>query len=241
VVRLLLLGGTAEARALASRLHPDVQVVSSLAGRVPDPALPVGEVRIGGFGGVEGLQRWLADSPVDAVVDATHPFAATITTNAAKACRELGLPHLLLARPAWPHGTSIVVGSDTVAAKVVAGNGYSRVFLTTGRSGVSAFTRLDAWFLIRAVTPPDADVMPLRHQLLLSRGPYRYDDELNLLREHRIDALVTKNSGGDMTRGKLDAAEALGVPVVMVGRPALPDGVRAVSTVAEAEAWVRAL
>jgi precorrin-6A/cobalt-precorrin-6A reductase len=241
VVRILLLGGTAEARALATRLHPDVQVVSSLAGRVPDPALPVGEVRIGGFGGVEGLQRWLADSPVDAVVDATHPFAATITANAAKACRELGLPHLVLARPAWPHGTSIVVGSDTVAAKVVAGNGYSRVFLTTGRSGVSAFTRLDAWFLIRAVTPPDADVMPLRHQLLLSRGPYRYDDELNLLREHRIDALVTKNSGGDMTRGKLDAAEALGVPVVMVGRPALPDGVRAVSTVAEAEAWVRAL
>jgi precorrin-6A/cobalt-precorrin-6A reductase len=241
VVRLLLLGGTAEARALASRLHPDVQVVSSLAGRVPDPALPVGEVRIGGFGGVEGLQRWLADSPVDAVVDATHPFAATITANAARACRELGLPHLLLARPAWPHGTSIVVGSDLMAAKVVAGNGYSRVFLTTGRSGVSAFTRLDAWFLIRAVTPPDAGVMPLRHQLLLSRGPYRYDDELNLLREHRIDALVTKNSGGDMTRGKLDAAEALGVPVVMVGRPALPDGVRAVSTVAEAEAWVRAL
>jgi precorrin-6A/cobalt-precorrin-6A reductase len=212
-----------------------------LAGRVPDPALPVGAVRIGGFGGVEGLQRWLADSPVDAVVDATHPFAATITANAAKACRELGLPHLLLARPAWPHGTSIVVGSDTVAAKVVAGNGYSRVFLTTGRSGVSAFTRLDAWFLIRAVTPPDAGVMPLRHQLLLSRGPYRYDDELNLLREHRIDALVTKNSGGDMTRGKLDAAEALGVPVVMVARPALPDGVRGVSTVAEAEAWVRAL
>jgi precorrin-6A/cobalt-precorrin-6A reductase len=241
VVRLLLLGGTAEARALAARLHPGVQVVSSLAGRVPDPALPVGEVRIGGFGGVEGLQRWLADSPVDAVVDATHPFAATIAANAARACRELGLPHLLLARPAWPHGTSILVGSDAGAAKVVAGNGYSRVFLTTGRSGVGAFARVDAWFLIRAVTPPDGGAMPLRHQLLLSRGPYRYDDELKLLREHRIDALVTKNSGGDMTRAKLDAAETLDVPVVMVGRPALPDGVRAVSTVAEAEAWVRAL
>ena len=115
------------------------------------------------------------------------------------------------------------------------------MFLTTGRSGVGAFARVDAWFLIRAVTPPDGGAMPLRHQLLLSRGPYRYDDELKLLREHRIDALVTKNSGGDMTRAKLDAAEALGVPVVMVGRPALPDGVRAVSTVAEAEAWVRAL
>jgi precorrin-6A/cobalt-precorrin-6A reductase len=241
MVRLLLLGGTGEARALASLLHPDVQVISSLAGRVPDPALPVGEVRIGGFGGVDGLQRWLAESGVDGVIDATHPFAATITANATTACRELALPHLVLARPAWPNGTAVVVGSDGIAAKVVAGKGYSRVFLTTGRTGVGAFAGLDAWFLIRAVTPPDGDVLPLRHQLLLSRGPYRYDDELDLLREHRIDALVTKNSGGDMTRAKVDAADALGVPVVMVDRPPLPDGVRAVSTVAEAEAWVRAL
>ena len=241
MVRLLLLGGTAEARALASRLHPDVQVISSLAGRVPDPALPVGEVRIGGFGGIEGLQRWLAESGVDGVVDATHPFAATITANAATACRTLDLPHLLLARPAWPNGTATVVDSDTEAAEVIAGNGYSRVFLTTGRTGVGAFTGVDAWFLIRAVTPPDGGVLPLRHHLVLSRGPYHYDDELELLRVHGIDALVTKNSGGDMTRAKVDAADALGVPVIMVDRPPLPDGVRAVSTLAEAEAWVRAL
>jgi precorrin-6A/cobalt-precorrin-6A reductase len=241
VVRLLLLGGTAEARALASRLRADVSVISSLAGRVPDPALPVGEVRIGGFGGAEGLQRWLAESGVDAVVDATHPFAATITANAAAACRALGLPHLVLARPAWPNGAAIVVGSDTEAAEVVAGKGCSRVFLTTGRTGVGAFTAVDAWFLIRAVTPPDGEVLPSRCQVLLSRGPYRYDDELELLGAHRIDALVTKNSGGDMTRAKVDAAEALGVPVIMVDRPPLPDGVRAVPTVADAEAWVRAL
>ena len=241
MVSLLLLGGTAEARALVSRLHPDVLVISSLAGRVPDPALPVGEVRVGGFGGSDGLQRWLADSGVDGVIDATHPFAATITANAAAACRALGLPHLLLARPAWPNGTAIVVESDTEAAKVVSHDGYSRVFLTTGRTGVGAFARVDAWFLIRAVTPPDGGALPLRHELLLSRGPYRYDDELALLRVHRIDALVTKNSGGDMTRAKVDAADALGVPVVMVDRPPLPDGVCAVSTLAEAEAWVRAL
>ena len=239
MVRLLLLGGTAEARALAARLLPEVQVISSLAGRIPDPALPVGEVRIGGFGGVEGLRRWLAESGVDAVLDATHPFAATITANAATACRGLGMPYAVLARPAWPHGTAIVVESDTAAAKAVAGNDYSRVFLTTGRTGVGAFAGLGAWFLIRAVTPPDDATLPLRHQLLLSRGPYRYDDELNLLREHRIDALVTKNSGGDMTRAKVDAADALGVPVVMVDRPPLPDGVHAVPTVAEAETWVR--
>jgi precorrin-6A/cobalt-precorrin-6A reductase len=216
-----------------------VQVISSLAGRVPDPALPVGEVRVGGFGGVEGLQRWLADSGVDAVVDATHPFAATITANAATACRELGLPHVVLARPAWPHGSAIVVESDTVAAKVVSGNGYSRVFLTTGRTGAGAFACVDAWFLIRAVTPPDGDSLPPRHRLLLSRGPYRYDDELELLREHHIDALVTKNSGGDMTRAKVDAAEALGVPVVMVDRPPLPQGVMTVRTVDDAADWVR--
>ncbi len=238
-MRVLLLGGTSEGRALAARLHPEVDVVSSLAGRVPDPALPVGEVRIGGFGGVEGMRRWLVDSKVDAVVDATHPYAATITAHAAAVCDELGLPHLVLARPAWPPGDAIVVGSDAEAAKTVAAERYSRVFLTTGRSGTAAFADVDAWFLIRAVTAPDPDTLPPRHQLVLSRGPYHYDDELALLRDHRIDALVTKNSGGQMTRPKLDAAAALGVAVVMVDRPPLPDGVTTVSTVDDAAAWVR--
>lgn len=239
-MRLLLLGGTAEARALAARLHPRIEVISSLAGRVPDPALPVGEVRIGGFGGVDGLARWLQDERVDALVDATHPFAATITANAAQACRRLDLPSVVLARPPWPHGMATVVSSDVQAAEVVARNGYSRVFLTTGRSGSAAFAAVDAWFLIRAVTPPDSGALPVRHELVLSRGPYRYDDELRLLREHRIDAVVTKNSGGDMTRAKLDAAASLGVAVVMVDRPALPQGVDTVTTVDDAEAWVRA-
>ncbi|BBY09000.1 precorrin-6A reductase [Mycobacterium noviomagense] len=237
-MRVLLLGGTAEARALAPRLHPDVDVISSLAGRVPDPALPVGAVRIGGFGGVDGLRRWLRDEKVDAVVDATHPFAATITAHAAQVCEELGLPHLVLARPAWDHGDAIVVTSDTEAAKVVAEQEYSRVFLTTGRSGVGAFVHSDAWFLIRAVTAPDSDRLPRRHQLLLSRGPYDYAGEYALMREHRIDALVTKNSGGQMTRAKLDAAAALDIPVVMVDRPPLPPGVTTVGSVAEAVEWV---
>jgi precorrin-6A/cobalt-precorrin-6A reductase len=238
-MRVLLLGGTSEGRALAACLHPEVDVISSLAGRVPDPALPVGEVRIGGFGGVEGMRRWLVDSKVDAVIDATHPYAATITAHAAAVCDEMGLPYLVLARPAWPPGDAIVVGSDAEAAKTVAAERYSRVFLTTGRSGTAAFVDVASWFLIRAVTAPDVDTLPRRHRLVLSRGPYLYDDELALLRDHRIDALVTKNSGGQMTRPKLDAAAALGVAVVMVDRPPLPGGVTTVSTVDDAAAWVR--
>jgi precorrin-6A/cobalt-precorrin-6A reductase len=238
-MRILLLGGTSEARALAARLHPDIDVISSLAGRVPDPALPVGEVRVGGFGGVDGMRRWLSDAGVRAVIDATHPYAATITAHAAAVCGELGLPHLVLARPGWDPCDAIVVGSDAEAAGTVAAKGYSRVFLTTGRSGTAAFVDVDAWFLIRAVTAPDADTLPRRHQLVLSRGPYRYDDELAILREHHIDALVTKNSGGAMTRPKLDAAAALDIPVVMVDRPPLPPNVTTVATVDEAAAWVR--
>ncbi|HTX94259.1 MAG TPA: cobalt-precorrin-6A reductase [Mycobacterium sp.] len=237
-MRVLLLGGTAEARALAKCLHPQIEIVSSLAGRVPDPALPVGPVRIGGFGGVAGLRRWLVDERVGAVVDATHPFAATITAHAAEVCADLAIPHLVLARPAWDPGGAIVVDSDTQAAKTVDQQGYSRVFLTTGRSGAKAFADSGAWFLIRAVTEPDGATLPRHHQLVLSRGPYPYDHELALLREHHIDALVTKNSGGAMTRAKLDAASALAIPVVMVARPPLPAGVRSVGTVEEAAQWV---
>lgn len=237
-MRILLLGGTSEARALAAKLHPEVGAISSLAGRVPDPALPVGEVRIGGFGGVDGMRRWLAENPVDAVVDATHPYAATITANAAVVCAELGMPHVVLARPAWPPGDAIVVDTDTQAAKTVVDEGFSRVFLTTGRSGTAVFADVDAWFLIRAVTAPDPQTLPRRHVLVLSRGPYRYEDELALLRAHRVDALVTKNSGGSMTRPKLDAAAALGISVVMVDRPPLPTGVHTVATVSEAVEWV---
>lgn len=240
-MRVLLLGGTAEGRALAKRLRPDIDIVSSLAGRVPDPALPVGPVRIGGFGGVEGLRRWLLDERIDAVIDATHPFAATMTAHAAEACGELQMPHLVLARPAWDPGSAIVVESDSKAAEAVAQERFSRVFLTTGRSGTKAFADSDAWFLIRAVTEPDPASLPGRHQLVLSRGPYRYDGEAALMRHHRIDALVTKNSGGEMTRAKLDAAVALGIPVVMVARPPLPAGVTAVGSVDEAAEWVTRL
>lgn len=240
-MRLLLLGGTGEARALAARLHPGIDIVSSLAGRVPDPALPVGPVRIGGFGGVDGLARWLRDNGIGAVVDATHPFAATMTAHAAQVCGHLGLPHLVLARPAWDPGAARVVGSDVEAAEAVAQQGFSRVFLTNGRSGVAPFAGSDAWFLIRVVTAPDSDVLPVHHELLLSRGPYGYGDEYALLRDRAIDVLVTKNSGGELTSAKLAAAADLGVAVVMIDRPPLPAGVTTVSTVQEAVDWVAGL
>jgi precorrin-6A/cobalt-precorrin-6A reductase len=236
-MRVLLLGGTAEARALAERLHPKVDIISSLAGRVPDPALPVGPVRIGGFGGIDGLRDWLVDNDITAVIDATHPFAATITANAAAACGGLDLPHLVLSRPPWDPAGATVVASDTEAAEIIANKGYSRVFLTTGRSGVAAFSGSDAWFLIRLVTAPDVGALPRNHELLLSRGPYDYDDERELLRSRGIEALVTKNSGGAMTRAKLDAASSLGADVLMIQRPALPDGVAVVSSVQDAVVW----
>ena len=237
-MRVLLLGGTAEGRRLAARLHPQTDVISSLAGRVPDPALPAGPVRIGGFGGVEGLRQWLRDNDITAVIDATHPFAATMTANAAAACAELALPHLLLSRPAWDPGDAELVASDREAADVVAAKGYSRVFLTTGRSGTTAFRDSGAWFLIRVVTAPQAENLPRDHELLLSRGPYRYEDEHRLMRDHRIDVVVTKNSGGELTRPKLVAAQALGVDVVMIDRPPLPAGVTVVDSVDDAVGWL---
>lgn len=240
-MRVLLLGGTSEARSLAARLHPGVEVITSLAGRVPDPALPVGEVRIGGFGGVDGLRHWLTDNDIDAVVDATHPFAAAMTAHAESACAELGLPHLVLYRTAWDPGNATLVGSHAEAADVVAARGYSRVFLTTGRSGMAAFAAHAAWFLIRMVTPPHPSDLPENHELLLSRGPYGYTDEYALMTAHKIDVLVTKNSGGPLTRAKIDAAQALGVAVVMIDRPPLPPGVSTVSDVVQAEDWVRRL
>jgi len=237
-MRVLLLGGTSEARALADRLHPDVDIISSLAGRVPDPALPVGPVRIGGFGGADGLRDWLSGNGITAVVDATHPFAATITAHAAAACAELGVPYVVLSRPPWDPAGATVVASDTEAAEVVAVMGYSRVFLTTGRSGVAAFSDSDAWFLIRMVTPPDPVTLPRKNRLVLSRGPYRYDDEHALMAQNGVQAVVTKNSGGAMTRAKLDAALALGVDVVMIRRPPLPAGAGIVGSVDAAQAWV---
>jgi precorrin-6A/cobalt-precorrin-6A reductase len=242
---VLVLGGTAEARALAGRLAdvPGLRVVSSLAGRVSQPALPAGEVRVGGFGGVEGLAAWVRDAGVGAVVDATHPFAETISAHAADACARAGVPLLRLARPGWEARDGDdwhEAGSLDEAAALLPALG-TRVFLTTGRQGLAAFAGLDElWFLIRCVDPPSG-AMPARREVLLARGPYDRVAEHALMQRFGVDVLVTKNSGGPLTSGKLDAARDLGLPVVMVSRPAPPPALAgSVPAVDDAFRWVLA-
>jgi len=239
---VLILGGTSEARDLASRLsaRPCLRVISSLAGRVKDPALPAGEVRIGGFGGVGGLADWLTEHDISAVVDATHPFAARISANATEACHRTGVPLLRVVRPPWlpGDGDNWHVASTLADAASMLPDMGSRVFLTTGRQGLGVFAPLSQlWFLIRCVDPP-AGPMPPQRQVILARGPYDADAELALMREHRIDVLVTKNSGGELTAGKLAAARDLGIPVVMVSRPQLAVAPGCCSSAEDAESWL---
>jgi precorrin-6A/cobalt-precorrin-6A reductase len=239
--QVLVLGGTGEARRLAAALVADgVDVLSSLAGRTAQPVLPEGPVRIGGFGGADGLADWLAEHRPRAVVDATHPFAAQITASAATAAAAHGTPLVRLQRPGWTPqlgDTWRFVDSLTAAADAVAG--FGSVFLTTGRQGVRAFADLPGRVLVRSVDPPD-EPLPAGATLLLDRGPFSVADELALMRQHAVDVVVTKDSGGHLTEAKLTAARELGIPVVLVRRPPLPDGVPVVATVEEALAWVRA-
>ena len=239
--RVLVLGGTADARELARLLHEDPRftVLSSLAGRVANPRLPVGETRIGGFGGPSGLAAFIADGGVDVLVDATHPFAATISRNAALAAETAGIPLIALVRPEWVPGEGDAwtrVPTVAGAAHVLARRDGGRAMLTTGRQDVGEFAALeDWWFLIRVVDAPSG-ALPPRHELLRDRGPYTIDSERDLLRENGIDVLVTKNSGGDLVSAKLAAARELGIEVIVVDRPERPAGVPTVPTAAAAYA-----
>jgi precorrin-6A/cobalt-precorrin-6A reductase len=201
-------------------------------------------VRVGGFGGPEGMARWLREHRVDRLIDATHPFADAISSNAAVAAASVHVPLLALRRPGWVPGPGDRwhdVASLADAARMLPELGR-RVFLTTGRQSLPAFAGPESdplTFLVRCVDPPEPPV-PSRMHVLLDRGPFTLDGEAELLRRYRIEVLVTKDSGGDATAAKLLAARAAGLPVVVVRRPPAPPGVRAVETVPEAAEWAQA-
>ncbi len=236
---ILVLGGTAEARELADALHERaITVTTSLAGRVARPRLPTGEVRIGGFGGPEALADWLREQQVRSVVDATHPFAERISLSAVTACAAANVPLLRLERPGWTArpGDRWTWVDDLDGAAAAIGSHQRRVLLTTGRQGLSAFSELDrAWFLIRCIDPPRPP-LPRHYEVILDRGPYTVTGELELIDRHEINLVVTKDSGGELTVAKLDAARERGLPVIVVRRPARP-GAESVTDVADAVAW----
>jgi len=241
--RLLILGGTGDAADLAARASQiaEIEVISSLAGRTQQPLTPkTGTVRIGGFGGAAGLAAFLLDRPIDLLIDATHPFAAQISANAAVAAAECNVPYLMLVRPAWERVEGdrwIEVASHSEAAKALSGQSQ-RVFLTIGRQELAEFAGLDSiWFLMRAIDPPALNTPVPKGKLLLARGPFTLEDERQLLLEYQIDTIVSKNSGGDATYAKIVAARELGIPVVMVQRPQIPD-VEQVADVEGAIAWL---
>jgi precorrin-6A/cobalt-precorrin-6A reductase len=238
-LRVLILGGTTEARQLAAACagQRGVETVSSLSGAVRAPRVPLGELRTGGFGGVDGLAGYLRAERIDAVVDATHPFATAITASAVEATAATGLPLVVLRRPGWsahPGDAWHRVPSLEVAAALLPGLG-KRIFLTTGRRSVDAFAGVPGcWFLARSVEPPEP--VPGNVTVLLDRGPFTVDGERELLATHRIDVLVTKDSGG--AAAKLTAARELGIVVVMVDRPPAPMNARVVASVAAVQLWL---
>ncbi len=242
--RLLLLGGTSEASRLARLLaeRDDLVVITSLAGRTASPLPQPGLVRVGGFGGTEGLAAYLRCEGISLVVDATHPFAAVMRWHAFAACGAEGVPRLRVERPAWSAGDGDLwtsVATMGAAAEEVASGRSTHVFLTIGRSDLDLFSvAADGrrrW-LIRSIDPPGfLTLAPAR--LVLDRGPFTEESEADLMAASGVDLLVSKNSGGDATAAKLAAARRLGIGVVMVERPSSPPGPVA-SSADEAARWV---
>lgn len=242
---VLILGGTAEAAALAEALDADlgarVDITTSLAGRTRAPRALPGHVRTGGFGGAGGLAQFLTANRVSVLVDATHPFAAEISANAAAASAVSGVPRLVLGRPEWvPRADDNWHFFDTCAAAAFALPRFGRrAFLTIGAQEIEAFAPLaDMWFLVRLIERPTTPLALCDYKVVAGRGPFSEDQERKLMTERRIDVLVSKASGGAATAAKLDAARQLGLPVVMIRRPPAPEG-PTVYDVGAAVDWVR--
>jgi precorrin-6A/cobalt-precorrin-6A reductase len=239
---VLILGGTNEARQLAGCLaeRSDLKVTLSLAGRTAHPAAQPVPVRVGGFGGADGLANYLASERIDVLIDATHPYADTIAAHAAMAAARAKIPIVALKRPAWSVGSGDkwIEVEDADNAVTALGALPRRVFLAIGRNEVGVFESAPQHhYLIRSVDPVDPPLKVPNAQYILGRGPFSEADEIALLKEHCVEFVVAKNSGGDAILSKIAAARALGVAVVMLRRPALPD-VTTVAKVQDALTWL---
>ena len=241
-MNLLVLGGTTEASAIARALAGDTRfnATLSLAGRTRHPAPQPLPCRIGGFGGAEGLARYLTEHRIEAVIDATHPFAARITRNAEDAARLTETRLLAVRRPPWRRGPSDIWIDvpDMAAAAEALGPSPRRVLLTIGQKDLAPFAAAP-WhrYVLRSIDPPAPDALPPGAEVIAARGPFTEAAERDMMRARRIEILVTKNSGGSATEAKLAAARALELPVVMVARPPPPQA-ETVATAAEALAWI---
>jgi precorrin-6A/cobalt-precorrin-6A reductase len=242
--RILILGGTAEARQMAERLaaRSDFDVMLSLAGRTARPAAQPVPVRIGGFGGFEGLSAYLAAEHIEALIDATHPYAAVISVNAARAATARGVPFLALKRPPWTAiaGDRWTEVADVRAAVKALGRVPRTVFVALGRKELVPFVEAPQHrYLIRSVDPVDPPLAVPHATYIVGRGPFSEADERELLMAHRVEILVTKNSGGVATYGKIVAARTLGLPVIVLRRPeSVVTAVASVETIEDAVAWL---
>ncbi|NJL53548.1 MAG: cobalt-precorrin-6A reductase [Hydrococcus sp. SU_1_0] len=242
-MRVLILGGTGDACRLAAQATniPGIEIITSLAGRTRQPAKSVTVTRIGGFGGISGLVKYLQENAIALLIDATHPFADQISFNAAQAANYCHIPHVILVRPAWQpvKGDRWIEVSDLKAAAAILPGLAKRVFLTIGRQELSTFAYLEnIWFLMRMIDPPEADMPIPKGQLLLERGTFTLIQERELLKQYQIQTIVSKNSGGEATYAKIVAARELNLPVVMVKRPAMPESDR-VNDVESALRWLK--
>ncbi|NDJ23766.1 cobalt-precorrin-6A reductase [Nostoc sp. B(2019)] len=242
MMRVLILGGTGEAAELAARVATiqGVEAITSLAGRTSEPSVPLGDLRIGGFGGVAGLASYLRQMGIDLLIDATHPFATQISFNAAAAATEVGVPRLMLIRPPWKKVSGDRwIEVDTIEAAATALQDQSqRVFLTVGRQELAVFAHLKAiWFLMRMIEPPTPDALIPPGVVLCDRGPFAVNKEKEILIHNNIDTIVSKNSGGNATYAKITAARELELQVIMVNRPAIPPGEQ-VKNIDDVLAWL---
>ena len=226
--KILLIGGTKEAVTLNRELfaRPDIDLVTSLAGRTAQPATLKGHVVTGGFGGTAGLADFIDRSRVDLIIDASHPYAEQITRTAITVCRAKGIPCLRYLRPAWEKQQEdhwIAAGNMEDAPEKT--KNFNRVFLSIGRQELAHFEKIPRkYFLVRTIEPIEFNPENSQAELIRARGPFTLEDEARLMVEHRIDLIVSKNSGGAATYPKIEAARQLRIPVVMIDRPETTEG-----------------